>query len=137
MDELRSSCPVNLAVELFGDKWSLLILRDIMFDGKRHFREILSSEEKIASNILTDRLSKLEKEGLLTKTPDPEHKQKFIYNLTLKGVDLLPILKELGTWSIKHRPVDLKKYAHADYLSKCNSEELKEIKKGLLKEHIK
>jgi len=113
MADLRSHCPINLAVEIFGDKWSLLILRDIMFAGKRHFRELLQSEEGIASNILTDRLAMLEREGVLTKTPDPAHKQKFIYTLTLKGIDLLPIIKEIGTWSLKHTPVDKKKYPHA------------------------
>jgi DNA-binding HxlR family transcriptional regulator len=137
MEDSRSSCPVNLAVEVFGDKWTLLILRDIMFEGKRHFRELLQSQEKIASNILSDRLTMLEKEGLITKKPDPDHKQKFIYNLTLKGIDLLPILKEIGAWSIKHRPVDLKKYAHANHLSKCNPEELNQIKRTLVKDHIK
>ncbi len=71
------------------------------------------------------------------KRPDPAHKQKFIYNLTLKGIDLLPIIKELGAWSLKYAPVDTKKYAHAGHLSKCSPEELKEIKKGLVKEHIK
>jgi DNA-binding HxlR family transcriptional regulator len=86
---------------------------------------------------LTDRLAMLEREGLLTKKPDPAHKQKFIYNLTLKGIDLLPIIKEIGTWSLKHTPVDKKKYPHAGQLSKCNPQELAEIKNGLIKEHIK
>src|SRR5882757_1643762 len=99
MDNHRSHCPVNLTVEVFGDKWSLLILRDIMFEGKRHFREFLNSEEKIASNILTDRLSMLEREDILTKTQDPDHKQKHIYSLTEKGIDLLPLLVEIGAWS--------------------------------------
>jgi len=76
-------------VEVFGDKWSLLILRDIMFEGKRHFRELLQSEEKIASNILTDRLAMLEREGIISKGEDPDHKQKFIYSLTSRGIDLL------------------------------------------------
>jgi len=69
----RSGCPINLALEVFGDKWTLIIIRDIMFEGKRHFRELLQSEEKIASNILTDRLNMLEREGIITKSPDPDH----------------------------------------------------------------
>lgn len=136
MTDHRSHCPVNLAVEVFGDKWSLLILRDIMFGGRRHFRELLQSEEGIASNILADRLAMLEREGILTKTPDPAHKQKFVYNLTLKGIDLLPVIKEIGTWSLKHTPVDKKKHPHAGHLSKCTPEELTEIKDSLIKEHI-
>src|ERR1700749_3212161 len=99
MENHRSNCPVNLTMEIFGDKWSLLIVRDIMFAGKRHFRELLQSEEKIATNILTDRLAMLEREGVITKSPDPEHKQKYIYNLTVKGIDLLPLIAEIGAWS--------------------------------------
>ncbi|WP_310397162.1 helix-turn-helix domain-containing protein [Hymenobacter sp.] len=104
---------MNLTLELFGDKWSLLIIRDIMFNGKRHFRELLQSEEKIASNILTDRLGKLELEGIITKGPDPDHKQKHIYRLTPAGIDLLPLLTEIGAWSIKHRRVPVELYPHA------------------------
>lgn len=136
MEDHRSNCPVNLAVEVFGDKWSLLILRDIMFVGKRHFRELLQSEEGIASNILADRLAMLEREGILVKSPDPRHKQKFIYHLTGKGIDLLPIIKEIGAWSLKHTPVDKEKYPHAGHLSQCSSQELEAIRNGLIKEHI-
>ena len=82
MDNHRSQCPINLSLEVFGDKWSLVIIRDMMFGGKRYFRELLQSEEKIASNILTDRLAMLEKEGIISKADDPDHKLKFIYSLT-------------------------------------------------------
>ena len=71
----RSYCPVNLALEVFGDRWSLIIIRDIMFEGKLYFRELLQSEEKIASNILTDRLAMLEREGRPSKASEPEHKE--------------------------------------------------------------
>lgn len=136
MDNHRSHCPVNLTVEVFGDKWSLLILRDIMFEGKRHFREFLNSEEKIASNILTDRLSMLEREGILTKSQDPDHKQKHIYSLTEKGIDLLPLLVEIGAWSFKHKPVDRVKNKHAAMLIKGGKEMQKEVRKKLMKEHL-
>ena len=79
MENHRSGCPVNLMLEVFGDKWSLIIIRDIMFQGKRYFRELLQSEEGIASNILSDRLAMLEREGIVSKTDDPAHKQKNIY----------------------------------------------------------
>jgi DNA-binding HxlR family transcriptional regulator len=137
MENHRSLCPVNLALEVFGDKWSLVIIRDIMFARKRYFRELLKSEEKIASNILTNRLARLEKEGILTKSDDAEHKQKYIYSLTAKGIDLLPIMVEIGGWSIKHKPVDLKKHKHAVDLVKGGKELQKEIRKDLVKHHIK
>jgi DNA-binding HxlR family transcriptional regulator len=108
-----------------------------MFDGKRHFRELLQSEEKIASNILTDRLAMLEQEGIISKATDPDHKLKYIYSLTAKGIDLLPIMVEIGAWSLKHKPVDLKKYKHAQTLAKGGKELQKEVKKDLVKRHLK
>ena len=107
-DKTRSGCPVSLGLDIFGDKWTLLIVRDLMFRGKRHFREILASDEHISSNILTDRLKLLLAEGIIAKTEDPSHKQKVVYSLTEKGIDLLPILVQISTWSYKHRPVDEK-----------------------------
>ncbi|HZE85089.1 MAG TPA: helix-turn-helix domain-containing protein [Puia sp.] len=136
MEEYRSGCPVNVTMEVFGDKWSLLIIRDIMFEGKRHFRELLQSEEKIASNILTDRLNMLEREGIIKKSPDPGHKQKYIYTLTSAGIDLLPIIVEIGGWSIRHRSVDPVKSRHAETLVKGGKELQKAIKKDLAKEHL-
>src|SRR5882672_671629 len=133
----RSFCPVNLALEVFGDKWSLIIIRDIMFQDKRSFRKLLQSEEKIATNILTDRLAMLEQEGIISKAPDPEHKQKHIYSLTTKGIDLLPIMVEIGGWSLKHKPVDLKKHKHAQDLVKGGKEIQKKIRKELVKKHLK
>jgi DNA-binding HxlR family transcriptional regulator len=136
MEDHRSHCPMNLALEIFGDKWSLLIVRDIMFEGKRHFREFLQSEEKIASNILTDRLNMLETEGIVTKSPDPAHKQKSIYRLTTKGIDLLPIFAEFAAWSIKHKPVDLERYKHAKSLAKASKDIQNDMKRKLSKEHL-
>lgn len=136
MDSHRSHCPINLSLEVFGDKWSLIIIRDIMFEGKRYFRELLQSEEKIASNILTDRLAMLEREGIITKEDDPDHKQKVIYRLTARGIDLLPIIVEIGAWSLKHKPVDTKKHKHAVELVKGGPEMQKQVKKELLKQHL-
>jgi DNA-binding HxlR family transcriptional regulator len=113
MENHRSLCPVNLMTEIVGDKWSFLILRDIMFYDKHYFNELRQSEEKIASNILTDRLNMLEREGLISKRPDPAHKQKVIYSLTEKGIDLLPLLVEAIKWSLKYEPVDMEKYKPA------------------------
>ncbi|MBO6901584.1 MAG: helix-turn-helix transcriptional regulator [Rhizobiaceae bacterium] len=102
----RSGCPINLTVEVLGDKWSLIILRDMMFGGTRHFRELLgNSQEGIASNILADRLKKLVAQGMLTKADDPSHKQKAIYSLTEAAIELLPVFAQIGAWGSKWLPV--------------------------------
>lgn len=101
----RSGCPINLSLEVFGDKWSLLVLRDMIFGGKRHFRELLRSEEGISSNILADRLKSLVELGMLTRADDPTHKQKAIYSLTEMSISLVPILAHLGAWGSKWLPV--------------------------------
>jgi DNA-binding HxlR family transcriptional regulator len=136
METYRSKCPINLALEVFGDKWSLIIIRDIMFSGKRYFRELLQGEENIASNILTDRLTMLEEEGIITKVSDSRHKQKFLYSLTQRGIDLLPVLSEIGAWSLKHKPVDVKKHKHAVDLVKGGKELQKIIAKELVASHL-
>ena len=109
-DQLRtdqkSGCPINLTLEVVGDKWSLLIIRDLIFGNRRHFRELLmKSEEGIASNILADRLKTLLEQGILTKADDPSHKQKAIYSLTEQGIELLPVLAQMAGWGRKYLPV--------------------------------
>jgi DNA-binding HxlR family transcriptional regulator len=107
----KSDCPINFALEIFGDKWTFLIIRDLMFKGKHYFGEFLLSEEKIATNILADRLFLLEDQGIIYKSKDEKHKQKIIYRLTRKGIDLVPILIEIIMWSAKYdkdSAVDLK-----------------------------
>lgn len=101
----RSGCPVSLGLDIFGDKWTLLIVRDLMFNGKRHYRELLHSAEGISSNILADRLKLLLSEGILTKADDPSHLQKVIYSLTEKGIALLPVVLAISEWSFEYRPV--------------------------------
>src|SRR5882724_3987907 len=107
MDEAqRSGCPINLTLEVVGDKWSLLIIRDMMFGNRRHFRELLTkSEEGISSNILADRLKTLLEEGIITREDDPTHKQKSIYSLTEQGIELLPILAQMSVWGRKYLAV--------------------------------
>jgi DNA-binding HxlR family transcriptional regulator len=101
----RSGCPINLTLEMLGDKWSLIVIRDIMFGNRRHFRELLSrSEEGIASNILADRLKRLVASGLLTKRDDPSHRQKAIYSLAEPAVRLVPLLVQMGAWGRVHTP---------------------------------
>jgi DNA-binding HxlR family transcriptional regulator len=102
----RSGCPINLTLEVVGDKWSLLIIRDMIFGNRRHFREmLLRSEEGISSNILADRLKTLLEQGIVSKADDPTHKQKAIYSLTEKGIELLPVLAQMAVWGRKHLPV--------------------------------
>ena len=102
---MRSGCPINLTMETLGDRWSLIVIRDIMFGDRRHYRELLSrSEEGIATNILADRLKKLLERGLLTKRDDPSHKQKAIYSLTEPAIQLLPVLAQIGAWGRRHLP---------------------------------
>jgi DNA-binding HxlR family transcriptional regulator len=99
----RSGCPINLTLEVFGDRWSLIILRDMMFGGRRHFRELLTqSEEGISSNILADRLKMLLGQGMITKADDPSHKQKAIYSLTEKAIALVPVFAQLGAWGRRY-----------------------------------
>lgn len=98
----RSDCPISFALEIFGDRWTFLIVRDLMFKKKHFYGEFLLSEEGIATNILSDRLSLLEKNGIVSKSSDPSHKQKIMYSLTQKGIDLVPVLVEVIIWSAKY-----------------------------------
>lgn len=100
----RSDCPINFSLELFGDRWSLLIVRDMVYFGKKTYGAFLESDEKIATNILASRLEKLEQSGILIKQTDPLDKRKEIYSLTEKGLDLIPILLELANWGAAHDP---------------------------------
>lgn len=105
-DANRSGCPINLTLETLGDRWSLIVIRDLMFGNRRHFRELLTqSEEGIASNVLADRLKRLTENGLLSRTDDPSHRQKGIYSLTESSIQLVPLLAHMGAWGRRHRPV--------------------------------
>lgn len=107
-EDFRSHCSVNYGVEIFGDRWSLLIIRDIVFAGKKTYGEFLKSEEGIATNILASRLAFLEEQGILSRAPSPTDRRKDFYTLTEKGLDLIPILLNIVVWSAKH---DSKSYA--------------------------
>jgi DNA-binding HxlR family transcriptional regulator len=105
MATTRSGCPINLALEVLGDRWSLIVIRDIMFGNRRHFRDLLGhSEEGIASNVLADRLKRLVAVGVLSRAEDPTHRQKAIYSLTGMGIELLPVLVQLGAWGRRYLP---------------------------------
>ena len=103
----RSGCPLNVSLEMLGDRWSLLIIRDLMFRGFRTYKEFLESEEGIATNILADRLQKLEGSGLISTKQDPADGRRLIYRLTGKGIDLAPVLVELMVWAERHEGASL------------------------------
>jgi DNA-binding HxlR family transcriptional regulator len=100
----RSDCPINFALETFGDTWSLLIIREMVYFGKKTYGEFLELEEGIATNILASRLAQLEQKGILVKKPSETDKRKEVYSLTEKGLDLIPILLELASWGAQHDP---------------------------------
>ena len=138
-DTKRSGCPINLTLEVVGDKWSLLVIRDMMFGNRRHFRELLTkSEERISSNILADRLKTLLEQGIITREDDPSHKQKGIYSLTEQGIELLPILAQMSGWGFKYLPVSEELGIRAKLLSEGGPkmwaefmEELRELHLGI------
>lgn len=135
----RSGCAINLTLEVIGDKWSLLIIRDMMFGNRRHYRDLLTkSNEGISSNILADRLKTLLEQGIITRKDDPSHKQKGIYSLTEKGIELLPILAQMSAWGVKYLPVSEELGIRAELLSEGGPkmwaefmDELREMHLGL------
>lgn len=106
MSARRSACPISLALELLGDPWSLLIVRDLMFKGLNSFGDFVGAGEGIASNILTDRLARLEHAGIVRKQRDGLDRRRFVYRLTAKGIALAPVLVELVLWSDAHEETD-------------------------------
>ena len=117
--EQRSGCPINLSLEVFGDKWSLIVIRDMMFGNRRHFNELLAkSDERIASNVLADRLQRLVRLGLISRAPDASHRQKVVYSLTEPAIQLVPVLAHLGAWGVRHLPVSRELSVRAEVLER-------------------
>ncbi len=125
----KSNCPINLSLEVIGDRWTLLIIRDMLFAGKKHFREFLQSDEGISSRTLSDRLQSLQEEGIVTRHDDPGHKLKAVYCLTQAGLDLLPILVNLGVWGNRYRTADPALGAVAEELAAGGSEAIARMKR--------
>src|SRR6185437_2888314 len=100
----RSTCPISSSLDLLGDKWTLLVMRDLLFRDKAHYREFLASEERIATNILADRLARLEAAGLIERTGEDPRSGKQAYLATAKGQDLIPLLLQVMLWSVRHDP---------------------------------
>lgn len=103
-NDRRSTCPINYSVEIFGDKWMLLLLRDLMFNGKNSFLEFRASTEKISSAVLTEKLNTLLNEGIVSKKTSPKNASKFLYMLTDKGIELVPFMVEFLSWGSTYNP---------------------------------
>ena len=129
----RSNCPISSALDIVGDKWSLLIIRDILLKGKNTYNEFLNAEEKIATNVLADRLAMLVEFGILLKEEHPESKAKYFYRLTKQGVDLLPVLVEMILWSEKYLKVSPMAMAFAKAVKKNRDAVVKNILSELKK----
>lgn len=102
----RSGCPIGIALDGVGDPWSLLIVRDLMFKGGKTFNDFANAGEGIATNVLADRLARLESKGIVSKDPDPADARRYIYRLTRKGIDLAPVLVELVIWSAAYEDTE-------------------------------
>ena len=124
----RSECPISYTLDIFGDKWTLLIIRDLLLFGKDSFSEFLGSDEKIATNILTDRLSVLVQEGFVTKHTAPTNKSKFLYRPTEKAIEMIPILSEITLWAEKYNPGGAP-LALTEPLKKNRTKALRDLKK--------
>jgi len=133
---MRSHCPVNYALEHFGDKWSLLIIRDLMFKGKRHYNEFFESGEKVSTSVLGDRLKQLEESGIISKGQDTVKKSRIKYSLTKKGINMLPFMVDMISWSGEY---DKETEAGDVFLAQARDGRdflLESIKEKLEKEHL-
>ena len=128
----RSDCPINFVLETFGDTWSLLIIRDMVYFGKHTYGEFLASEEGIATNILASRLAHLEQKGIIVRQPHETDKRKEAYTLTEKGLDLIPVLVEMANWSAQHDP---QTGAPADWIALVNANKAQMIR--LMRETVR
>ena len=133
--DTRSTCPISTGLEIVGDRWTLLVIRDMMFAGKRHFREFLQSEEGVSSNVLADRLAMLVERGLVTRDDDPTHAQKAIYRLTEAGISLLPVIASLSKWTQVHFPETQR--PEARLFLDGDDAAIAALQKALRREHLK
>ena len=125
----RSDCPISSSLDIWGDKWSLLIIRDLMFAKECTYGDFLKAEEKIATNILASRLQALEENNIIEKLEHPDSKAKVLYKLTKKGIDLLPVMIEINLWAEKYFPIPADR--------KAMLKEVKKDKPGFIKAAIK
>lgn len=132
----RSDCPISSSLDIWGDKWSLLIVRDLMFAKQCTYGTFLKSDEKIATNILASRLQSLEEKGIIRKMEHPDSKAKFLYKLTQKGIDLLPLLVEINLWSEKYDNCPADKKEIINEVKKDKDKFIKKATKELQKNNL-
>lgn len=134
--KIRTHCPTNYALDHFGDKWSLLVVRDLMFKGKRHYNEFFESNEKVSTSVLGDRLKSLEEGGIIRKEEDSVKKSRIRYSLTKKGIGLLPMMVEMILWSGHY---DAETETGSDFLNRAKNDRLgllSELQKKIEQEHL-
>lgn len=134
--KVRSHCPINFTIEHFGDKWSLLIIRDLMFKGKRHYNEFLEADEKVSTSVLGDRLKRLEENGIITRSQDTVKKSRIRYSLTEKGIDLLPILIEMIIWGGEKDGLTESPKEFMDQASRNKQALISQIRDNLIEDHL-
>lgn len=127
----RSDCPINKTLDILGDKWSLLIVRDLVFKGRNTYGDFLKGGEGITTSVLADKLAHLECGGIISKDVHPESKAKILYTLTQKGIDLIPVLVEIIAWSEKYHEVHPQATVFAKQLKKDKEGVIKMLRKGL------
>jgi DNA-binding HxlR family transcriptional regulator len=132
----RSDCPISCSLDVWGDKWSLLIVRDLMLSKHCTYGDFLKSGERIATNILASRLQTLEENGIITKSDHPDSKAKFLYKLTQKGIDLLPVMIEINLWAEKYFSLPADRKAMIKEIKKDKAGFIKtatkELKRGII-----
>ena len=136
-DKLRSHCPINFSLEIFGDKWTLLIIRDLAFNGMRYYGEFMNAGEGFATNILADRLNVLEEADIIRKEIDKNKKSRYIYSLTEKGIDLVPMLIEMVHWGSLY---DKDTASPPEFIKRLKNDKenvIKEFMNQLKKTHLK
>ena len=134
--KVRSHCPINYTLEHFGDKWSFLIIRDLMFKGKRHYNEFLEAGENVSTSVLGDRLKKLEEVGIISRGEDTVKKSRIRYSLTLNGIDLLPILIEMIVWGGYHDELTEAPEEFLEQATQNREDLIQQIRENLLREHL-
>ena len=133
----RSFCPTNYALEHFGDKWSLLIIRDLMFKGKRHYNEFFEAEERVSTTVLRDKLRSLEQGGIITRGDDPVKRSRIRYSLTEKGIALLPVMIEMILWSSAFDADTATPQESVDRVKQDREGFIAELTRSLISEHLK
>lgn len=133
-DDRRSDCPISGSLDLLGDRWSLLIVRDLMFRGFREYGQFLAADEGISTNILAERLDRLMCAGVIVRSEHPSNGKKYVYRLTEKGVDLAPVMIELALWGSKYIPDNAAPTAVIHQMRTAREKMIQQLRESLLTE---